>query len=148
MDFAYLPKQDKVFVIEISPFLPCTGPALFHWTRDKELLLNGPLEFRLKAAHHVNVKQLVEGYWENQWKKESPPYTHLLQKTWRKKAVEQFVRYAALCFLFVGLPIRILTYSGASTTTNFIFLASIGLLTILGFIFTTIYEEWKKNPKL
>jgi len=128
--------------------LPCTGPALFHWTRDKELLENGPLEFRLKTAHHVNVKQLVEGYWENQWKKESPPFTILLQKTWRKKSVEQFVRYATLCFLFVGLPFRILTYAGASTTTNLTFLGSVGLLILLGYIFTTIYEERKKSKTL
>lgn len=30
-DFAYLEKSDSVIVIELSPFLTCTGAAMFNW---------------------------------------------------------------------------------------------------------------------
>jgi len=29
--------SSSLSVIEISPFLRCTGPALFHWTHDKQV---------------------------------------------------------------------------------------------------------------
>jgi hypothetical protein len=35
MDFAYLPSKDQMKVIEISPFLDCTGAALFRWSNDR-----------------------------------------------------------------------------------------------------------------
>src|SRR5690349_14762355 len=35
MDFAYLASSHKMKMVEISPFLTCTGPALFKWTNDK-----------------------------------------------------------------------------------------------------------------
>ena len=38
MDFAYFPKEDRAVMIELSPFLPCTGPCLFNWVADKDLL--------------------------------------------------------------------------------------------------------------
>eukprot|EP00708_Paratrimastix_pyriformis_P003390 GAFH01002164.1.p3 GENE.GAFH01002164.1~~GAFH01002164.1.p3 ORF type:complete len:213 (-),score=75.09 GAFH01002164.1:56-694(-) len=41
VDFGYLPQQDRVVLIELSPFLPCTGAALFHWKRDWDLLTRG-----------------------------------------------------------------------------------------------------------
>jgi hypothetical protein len=33
MDFAYLPKQDKLVLVELSPFLRCTSCACFRWRR-------------------------------------------------------------------------------------------------------------------
>lgn len=50
IDFAYLPKSDKVIVVEISPFLNCTGPAMFKWDKDGDILRNGPFEFRLNEV--------------------------------------------------------------------------------------------------
>ena len=54
-DFAFIPSScasgaagdsskdqeaaDRAVLIELSPFLPCTGPALFSWTADERLLL-------------------------------------------------------------------------------------------------------------
>ena len=33
-DFCYFPNEKRVRLIEISPFLPCTGPACFDWSKD------------------------------------------------------------------------------------------------------------------
>lgn len=59
IDFGYLKDSDRMIVIELSPFLPCTGPACFSWTNDKHLLENGPLEFRLNTNNHPHLEQLV-----------------------------------------------------------------------------------------
>jgi gamma-glutamylcyclotransferase (GGCT)/AIG2-like uncharacterized protein YtfP len=67
MDFAWLPEQKKMAMIEISPFLTCTGAALFNWSRDRQLLENGPLEFRLNTTYHPQMDQLVEANWEMRW---------------------------------------------------------------------------------
>jgi hypothetical protein len=52
-DVAYLPASDSFIVIEFSPFFPCTGPALFNWTLDKDTLEGRlPFEFRLKEKRY------------------------------------------------------------------------------------------------
>jgi gamma-glutamylcyclotransferase (GGCT)/AIG2-like uncharacterized protein YtfP len=91
MDFAYLEKSDKVVVIEISPFLQCTGkfnkikilgPALFSW-EDKELrsiLENGPFEFRLNEKLHPHINDLIEINWEYRWKSKVLTYLDLYKK--------------------------------------------------------------------
>lgn len=49
-DVAYLSKSKNFIVIEFSPFFPCTGPALFNWTLDQDVLEGKlPFEFRLKS---------------------------------------------------------------------------------------------------
>lgn len=63
IDLAYLPSMDKMIVIELSPFLPCTGAALFSWKVDGHLLRNGivflnciclPMQF---PDHNARPKQ-------------------------------------------------------------------------------------------
>jgi hypothetical protein len=54
MDVAYLNPSGKFLVIEFSPFFPCTGPALFHWGRDKDVLEGrAPFEFRIKSERLI-----------------------------------------------------------------------------------------------
>lgn len=67
IDFAYLPKSDKVIVVEISPFLTCTGPAMFKWDKDGDLLRNGPLTFRLNTTVRPYLEELVQTNWELRW---------------------------------------------------------------------------------
>ena len=77
IDFAYLPScPPRVVVIEISPYLPCTGSALFRWTADKDLLANGPLEFRLTDRTQPQIGELLESNWEDRWRIDVPPYDH------------------------------------------------------------------------
>jgi len=37
-DFAYFPSTKEAKLVELSPYLDVTGPALFHWEKDKDLL--------------------------------------------------------------------------------------------------------------
>ena len=51
LDVAYVPATKECVMIELSPFLACTGPALFSWSSALDLqVLEGkaPFEFRLK----------------------------------------------------------------------------------------------------
>eukprot|EP01034_Spumella_vulgaris_P033565 gene33565-41420_t len=41
IDIAYLKQSNKFMLVELSPFTPCTGPALFHWQQDKSVLQYG-----------------------------------------------------------------------------------------------------------
>lgn len=43
LDVAYLKRSKKFMVVELSPFSPCTGPALFHWEADRIILEGGNL---------------------------------------------------------------------------------------------------------
>eukprot|EP01127_Copromyxa_protea_P007708 TRINITY_DN1761_c0_g1_i1.p1 TRINITY_DN1761_c0_g1~~TRINITY_DN1761_c0_g1_i1.p1 ORF type:complete len:501 (+),score=66.35 TRINITY_DN1761_c0_g1_i1:92-1594(+) len=66
VDFGYLPSSDSVKLIEISPFLTCTGAACFRWSneRDVEILKNGPMEFRLNHQSHVTDGLIQAGIYE------------------------------------------------------------------------------------
>ena len=59
MDFAYLPQKDLCIVIELSPFLTCTGTACFSWRMDRAILEGGPFEFRLVKHTHPDLHMLV-----------------------------------------------------------------------------------------
>ena len=51
LDVAYSPSTGLCVMIELSPFLACTGPALFSWSRAEDLaVLEGraSFEFRLQ----------------------------------------------------------------------------------------------------
>jgi gamma-glutamylcyclotransferase (GGCT)/AIG2-like uncharacterized protein YtfP len=74
IDFGYLLASDRVVVIEISPFLPCTGSALFRWSTDHDQLHNGPLEFRLNQHVHQNIDELIESNWDDRWHDNVPSY--------------------------------------------------------------------------
>lgn len=77
VDIGYLPSHDKFILIELSPFSPCTGAALFSWSRDKELLEgNRPMEFRLKRKEdvHPQLDEIIQLNWEERWRKELCPY--------------------------------------------------------------------------
>ena len=78
-DCLYLPQENRCVLIELSPLLPCTGPALFHWKNDADLLARGPLTFRLKTElmethSHKALDELVETNWVDRWAKEVPHY--------------------------------------------------------------------------
>jgi len=82
MDFAYLAQSDRTVVIEISPFLPCTGAAMFHWANDRHQLHHGPLEFRINRTECLQLEQLVEANWDVRWEQDVDHYS-----VWFKKAL-------------------------------------------------------------
>src|SRR5690606_22993929 len=79
MDFAYLPSKDKFIMLEISPFLPCTGAACFNWSADREVLENGPLEFRLNTRHPDYLEDIIDINWETRWQETTLDYRNVLQ---------------------------------------------------------------------
>jgi hypothetical protein len=77
---SYLPKSEKIIVVEISPFLNCTGPALFKWDKDGEIMRNGPFEFRLNSFVRPHLDEIVETNWKLRWTQKVPPYREFYDK--------------------------------------------------------------------
>eukprot|EP00462_Mataza_sp_D1_P006260 CAMPEP_0175122826 /NCGR_PEP_ID=MMETSP0087-20121206/1919_1 /TAXON_ID=136419 /ORGANISM="Unknown Unknown, Strain D1" /LENGTH=540 /DNA_ID=CAMNT_0016404481 /DNA_START=30 /DNA_END=1650 /DNA_ORIENTATION=+ len=80
-DLVYFPDTKKAMLVEISPFLPCTGPAMFSWVTDIRVLHGeDPFEFRLNNTIRPQIEDLVEAQWEDRWcssNREHPlPYDH------------------------------------------------------------------------
>ncbi|PRP85353.1 hypothetical protein PROFUN_07061 [Planoprotostelium fungivorum] len=59
--------MDFCYFSEISPFRICTGAACFSWKDDRNVLENGPFQFRLNERNHPHLDQLVETNWEDRW---------------------------------------------------------------------------------
>ena len=51
IDFAVTGENyDKLYVIELNPFLSSTDSSLFSWKTDEDILRNGPYEFRINTG--------------------------------------------------------------------------------------------------
>ena len=79
IDFCYLPSKDSVRMIEISPFLPCTGPACFNWKLDYPLLADpspsfDAIHFRTVQKPRANLAGVIESNWNARWNTPSAPY--------------------------------------------------------------------------
>jgi gamma-glutamylcyclotransferase (GGCT)/AIG2-like uncharacterized protein YtfP len=106
IDIGYLVEKKEFILIELSPFTPCTGPALFHWQYDKDILqgkyllpsspsseeatvtttapdYSGCVVFRLKEEKdiHPNVEDLVELNWNMRWREEKLPFDAFYETT-------------------------------------------------------------------
>jgi gamma-glutamylcyclotransferase (GGCT)/AIG2-like uncharacterized protein YtfP len=80
-DLCYLPTSRRVRLIEISPFLPCTGPALFNWKKDITQLTQGAeVEFRLKTVETPGLDDLIETNWIDRWSTSAPPFWREYEK--------------------------------------------------------------------
>ena len=63
----------EIVLVEIAPFLPCTGPALFKWTQDKDVLFGrSPFEFRTSESVRPQLEELVEMTWEERFRNPTP----------------------------------------------------------------------------
>jgi len=62
VDFAVLGllEDRRVAVVELNPFATTTGPALFNWRVDADVLAQGPLAFRVHEAPLAQIAELVE----------------------------------------------------------------------------------------
>jgi hypothetical protein len=49
MDFVIMP-DNQVKIVELNPFSVQTGSCRFHWVQDKEIIENGPFEFRYRES--------------------------------------------------------------------------------------------------
>jgi len=59
IDFVML-EDGAIKIVELNPYSQSTGGCLFDWTKDKEILENGPFDFRIleepqqkKAANYL-----------------------------------------------------------------------------------------------
>lgn len=72
IDIAYVPTSGQCIMIELSPFLACTGSALFSWSVESDLMIlegRKPFEFRLKKESdlHPHLEDLLELNWDGRW---------------------------------------------------------------------------------
>jgi hypothetical protein len=56
---------DRIFVIELNPFLFSTDGALFSWGRERNLLEHGPFEFRVLDKEITAVKTKLSHDWRD-----------------------------------------------------------------------------------
>jgi len=68
VDFALVPSTNptekyKIWVIELNPFLPTTDGALFSWERERNVLENGPFEFRYNKKASNGARVMMNHAW-------------------------------------------------------------------------------------
>jgi len=56
---------DKVWVVELNPFLTSTSSNLFSWSTDNKILHNGPFEFRLREKSSKGVIADMDSDWRS-----------------------------------------------------------------------------------
>jgi gamma-glutamylcyclotransferase (GGCT)/AIG2-like uncharacterized protein YtfP len=111
MDVAWFPSSSstssssKFVLIELSPFFPCTGSALFNWQRDAQLLHDGPYSLRLKDASdvHPQMNELILCNWNSRWPLQDaatlvfvPPFTQVLEEAQQQQQQQQhFIDFGA-----------------------------------------------------
>jgi hypothetical protein len=59
--------NDRVYICELNPFSSSSGSALFNWTKDEEIMKNGPFEFRIseKVKEDTYYKLLMGPWYKN-----------------------------------------------------------------------------------
>lgn len=92
MDFGYLPEQDRLVMIELSPFLRCTGAHCFRWSNAYDnAVLHGrrPFEFRLVQQTFPEYEALFQRGWTERWTADPPPFWAVYETNHSREA---FVR--------------------------------------------------------
>lgn len=94
VDIAYLKPSNRFVLVELSPFSPCTGGALFSWQHDMDILQGRQplIEFRLKQKEHIHpqLHELVEINWEYRWRESVMPYTEVFEE--KREKISYFSR--------------------------------------------------------
>eukprot|EP01102_Stenamoeba_stenopodia_P008490 TRINITY_DN2443_c0_g1_i1.p1 TRINITY_DN2443_c0_g1~~TRINITY_DN2443_c0_g1_i1.p1 ORF type:complete len:348 (-),score=92.64 TRINITY_DN2443_c0_g1_i1:24-1067(-) len=64
IDFAICGENlDKVWVIELNPFIYTTDGCLFSWQHERHILENGPFEFRVRKTVASGAKSMLSWDW-------------------------------------------------------------------------------------
>ena len=66
IDFALIKQPDdawKVIIIELNPFSTNTDAGLFSWSKDYNILTQGPFEFRVLEKPYKNLRKMVFDCW-------------------------------------------------------------------------------------
>ena len=112
MDFGYLPEQDRLVMIELSPFLRCTGAHCSRQVTDARLsappsstfalvcrwsnehdntVLHGrrPFEFRLVQQTFPEYEALFQRGWTDRWTRDPPPFWAVYETRHSREAFER-----------------------------------------------------------
>ncbi len=60
--------RGKIAIIEFNPFYKSAGSGLFNWKDDRELFLNGPLEFRVREGKDPKELFYLHASWVRAFK--------------------------------------------------------------------------------
>lgn len=80
VDIAYLPRVDELVMVELSPFLRCTGAHCFRWSNPDDVDIleeRRPFEFRLVQEVSPHFQEMFHQGWEEGWNDaavDSAPY--------------------------------------------------------------------------
>jgi gamma-glutamylcyclotransferase (GGCT)/AIG2-like uncharacterized protein YtfP len=66
--------DNGVVLVELSPFLRCTGTAMFNWKVNKHQLMHESFEFRLRTTDYPGIDDLFEAGWASRWADVVPDY--------------------------------------------------------------------------
>ena len=137
MDFIFYPNNQSVKVIEISPFLRCTGAACFNWVNDKDVMENGPLEFRLNINIHPQLEDLIISNWDLRWEKKAQNYETVLQQFVALRSKKKVYSLITILLIFISLLLF--------TKVNVVALEVTALLLALGYLF--YYRTFRLTKK-
>eukprot|EP00927_Polykrikos_kofoidii_P052155 TRINITY_DN4593_c0_g1_i1.p1 TRINITY_DN4593_c0_g1~~TRINITY_DN4593_c0_g1_i1.p1 ORF type:complete len:637 (+),score=90.33 TRINITY_DN4593_c0_g1_i1:31-1911(+) len=103
MDVAVLPQSGRLVLVELSPFLRCTGAHCFRWQRDEDVaVLEGqrPFEFRLVIENPQGFDDMFARGWEQRWYSDDddfPPYWRLYESR-SARVARRFQRFGGTLF--------------------------------------------------
>lgn len=109
IDFAVT--KSEVKVVELNPFSRTTGSCLFDWSKDKEIIENGPLEIRVVEKPLASAEAVIS------------PWSHLISEaldqaqlplTNAKGEVEQYEKWmitTAAIVAAIAVGLAFLSYS-------------------------------------
>jgi len=60
---------DRVYIIELNPWLDTTDSCLYSWIKDLEILKNGPFQFRINTKPRGGIKGFVIQPWKKYFNK-------------------------------------------------------------------------------
>jgi len=95
----FLVMKDKVMIIEFNPFHIGAGACLFSWSTDRDIIMNGPFQFRITEKSHEAFEMCPA-----QWQRYINNYCHQKNEQQRNKlmlAVAAVAVIAAILYFYL-----------------------------------------------
>lgn len=114
IDFGWLPHSQRLVMVELSPFLRCTGAHCFRWSNAKDVdVLEGraPFEFRLVRENPPGFGSMLDRWlerWDVTKDGEQPPFWQLWQ-TAKERAASVARRSRGVGVVGVGKVLMMLS---------------------------------------
>lgn len=101
VDFGYV--NDSIILIELSPFLECTGASMFRWQKDSNELCYGDGKLKVAVNEYPHIDDLAN-QWEERWHDIPDFKKNYVKETWKDwffRHLKSFQQNENI-FLFVG----------------------------------------------